>query len=149
MATWKQEVAAETTPISGVNEITATLKWNIEIESDRGWIVPRTTAEFSGSLAVKSLREIDRRLIDGINYVSGDMMTAVAYLNYLEIWQENSATLETSRPLTVNYGIAEGIDTLEINSESWKIVRVQAAGLMDDEDTGAAVPSKLIFHLRK
>lgn len=150
MSTWKQEVAAETVAIDGVNRLTAKIIWNLQVESDRGSaIIPRTETKISGSLAVKGPRAVDQRLIDGINCLSGDMVTTAAYLNYLELWKQYESSLSASRPLGNHWGIKPGVDELKINSESWKIIRISAAGMMDDEESGEAVPSKLYFYLRK
>ena len=150
MTTWKQEVAEATVPLEGVNAITASMVWNIQTETDRtSAVIPKTATPMRGVLAVKSLREIDRRLIDGSNYLAGDMVTAAAYRTYADLWKTNESSLENTRVLNRNWGIEPGTDYLEINSEKWKIVRVSGAGVMDDEESGKPEAAKLIFYLRK
>lgn len=161
--TWKQEVADAVTPIEGVNGVTATLSWNINVGYDPDSELPMPTdgiVRIQRVVMIKSPTSISTRLIDGKNYIAGDMVTELAYLKYiaarkllhpdlLSIVQNNVAvSLDDVRPITENYGIDYGIDTLLFGNEEWYIVKVDPVGMMDN-DNGVPSPAKLVLTLRK
>lgn len=147
MTTWRQEVAAETAAIEEVNAITAVMTWRV-VTDDRGSVEPATETEYVSNLKVRTLKELDFRLIDGKNYQTGDCVSVTAFLNYQAAWQEHESELSEARPFEVNYGIEAGVDYLSIGGKIWVITRVLADGMMDDED-GTASPAKLTFYLRE
>ncbi len=160
--TWKQEVADAITPIYGVNGVTATLSWNINIGYDPDSDFPMPDdgiVRIQRTVSIKSPTSINTRLIDGKNYIAGDMVTEISFRKYLAIRssknndpaiiQNNIATsLEDVRPITENYGFDLGIDTLLFSSDEWFIVKVDPEGILDSED-GTASPAKLVLTLRK
>ena len=162
MSTWKQEVADEITPIEGVNDVKATLVWNIAIAGDAYSPLPDSGSivQITRTVQVKGLREIAKNLIDGKNYIAGDFSTEIAYTKYLAAraplasdpvipGDGKSLTLSDVRPLAENYGIRPVEDTLSIGGTVWNICNVLAIGLMNDEVTGNPVPAKLRLILRK
>lgn len=161
MSTWKQEVAEATTPIEGVNDVTATLAWNIAVIDDPFSPLPQTggTVRISRTVQIKGLKNVDARLVDGKNYMAEDFITEISYLKYLSaripspddpqiINNGKIKTLDDLRPLTDNYGIQPISDTLTIGGKVWAIADVSAVGMMNDDTTGEPVPAKLRFTLR-
>lgn len=157
MSTWRQEIAEAVTPIEGVNDVTAILTWNIVAEQNPYSPIPGEsgTVRVSRTVKIKGVTEIDARLIDGKNFVAGDFVTEISYLRYLDARKPLRGdptmvkTLDEIRPLSGDYGIKNGVDSLSVGGNEWKIRRVTAIGLMNDESTGEPVPAKLRFTLRK
>lgn len=149
MSTWKQDIANETIPIDGVNDISAVLTWNIgPLEVDSARPLESVSSSLSAPIKAASFSPIDRRLIDGKNYVSGDHVIQIAYLKYIAA-RNGVSGLEQSRPLSNGYGLKIGIDTLSIGGNVWTICGLSADGFMNDEATGVPEPSKLKLTLRK
>lgn len=162
MTTWRQEVAEATTPIEGVNGITAKISFNITVSGNDFSPVPSSggVVSISRKVLVKGLKEVDARLVDGKNYTAEDFITELAYTKYLEARKPKASdppivnngvavSIDDMRPMDENYGIRPVEDTLEVAGTVWSIADVQAFGLMDDETTGEPVPAKLRFILRK
>lgn len=160
MPTWKQEVAEATTPIEGVNDVTATLEWNIAVIDDPFSPLPQAggNVRISRTVQVKGLKEVDARLVDGRNYLAEDFITEISYTKYLSARTPKNddpvivnngkiKSLDDMRPLSENYGIEPVSDTLTIAGKVWAIADIQAVGMMND-DGGVPVPAKLRFTLR-
>ncbi len=161
MATWKQEVAEATTPIEGVNDVTATLAWNIAVIDDPFSPLPQTggTVRISRTVQIKGLKNVDARLVDGKNYMAEDFVTEISYLKYLSARMPSQSdpqiinngkvkTLDDMRPMTENYGIRPIADTLTIAGKVWAIADISGIGILNDESTQEPVPAKLRFTLR-
>lgn len=141
-------MAAETAAIDEVNAITGAMIWRV-VSDDRGSTTAATEAEYSADLKIRTLRELDFRLIDGKNFLIGDCMTVTAFLNYREAWLKNETELAEARPFDKNFGIEPGVDCLEIGGKRWVITRIQQSGLMDDPEDENVYPAKLTFYLRE
>ena len=149
MTTWKQELAAEVTAIDEVNAITVKMKWHVKTDSDRySAKAAETDTVYESELKVKSPRGINANLIDGLNYLAGDMVIECGYLLYEEAFTAQEGLTE-ARDIAVNYGILEGTDGIELNGLELKIVRVEGLGLLTDEESGASAAAKLRMVLRK
>jgi hypothetical protein len=160
--TWKQEVADAITPIDGVNGATCVLSWNINIGYDPDSDLPMPDDgifHIVRKAMVKSPVSINTRLIDGKNYIAGDMQTEIAWLKYLALREpaktdpaivQNNVpfTLEDVRPLNQDYGFDLGIDSVLFGSDEWYIVKIDPVGIMDNNQ-GSPSPAKLILTLRK
>lgn len=155
MSTWKQEVAAAVTPIDGVNAVSADLIWRIRTDTDPDSPVPSgaTITEITAEIAVKAPAEVSARFVDGKNIIAGDHVTEIAYLTYLAARNadaENAEILASARPLSGGaFGLAPGVDALDLAGTAWRIIAVAALGMMNDDVTGEAVPAKLRLTLRK
>ena len=157
MSTWKQEIAEAVTPIEEVNDVTAILTWDIVTEQNPYSPIPSEsgTVRISRTVKIKGVTEIDARLIDGKNFVAGDFVTEISYLKYLGARKTLSSdpvmtrSLDEIRPLSSDYGIKVGVDCLAVGGNEWKIRRVTAIGMLNDESTSEPVPAKLRFTLRK
>lgn len=159
---WKQEVAEAVTPIEDVNNASAILIWNISVGYDPDSPLPQSPegiVNIRRSVSVKGAKEVNAALVDGKNFVAGDYQTEIAYLTYLKARKPQTSdpviadngivhTLDEMRPLTSDYGFDLGIDTLQIGSDVWQIVRADAVDLMND-GTGNPEPAKLRLTLRK
>lgn len=164
MSTWRQEIANELTPIEGVNDISATIHWNISVRDDPDSPLPPSggSVVISRGIAVKGVKAVSERLVDQKNYLSGDLLAEFAFLRYANARQARQddppivnngkqKTLGDMRPMNRSYGIEPGVDTLTVagDAKPWTIVRVDAVGLMNDEQTGTPVPAKLQITLRR
>lgn len=161
MSNWKQELAAELTPIAGVNDVAAVLTWNMDVLDDPFSPLPPAGGRvaISRTVQVKGLKEVDARLVDGKNYLAEDFITEIAFLKYLAAREPQSGdpeivnngkvkSLDDMRPLGENWGIRPVLDTLTIAGKVWAIADIQALGMMNDEATGVPAPAKLRLVLR-
>lgn len=161
MSNWKQDLAAELTPIEGVNDITATLTWNIAVLDDPYSPLPPAggLVRISRTVQVKGLKEVDARLVDGKNYLAEDFITEIAFLKYLAAREPLASdpeivnngrvkTLDDMRPLADKWGIRPVTDTLSIGGKVWAIAGIQDLQTMNDEQTGIPAPAKLRLILR-
>lgn len=161
MSTWKEEVAEATTPIEGVNDVTATLAWNIAVVDDPFSPLPQTggTVRISRTVQIKGLKNVDARLVDGKNYMAEDFITEISYLKYLLARMHGAndpqiinngkvKSLDDMRPLKDNYGIRPILDTLTIAGKVWAIADISGISILNDESTQEPVPAKLRFTLR-
>lgn len=161
MSTWKQDLAAELTPIEGLNDVRAELAWNIAVLDDPYSPLPPAggSVRIVRTVQVKGAKEVDARLVDGKNYLAEDFITEIAFLKYLEaraplpgdpeiVNNGVVKSLDDMRPLSENWGIRPISDTLTIAGKVWAIADVQALQMMNDEATGDPAPAKLRLVLR-
>lgn len=162
MSNWKQELAEAVTPLEGVNDVKASLIFEITVQGDAFSPVPSPdgTVRIFRTVQVKGLKEVDARLVDGKNYTAEDFVTEISFLKYLEarkplpndppiINNGVEVTLSDMRPMGENYGIRPVEDKLSIAGQEWNICEVMALGMMNDDTTGEPVPAKLRLILRK
>ena len=99
MSNWKQELAAELTPIAGVNDVAAVLTWNIDVMDDPFSPLPPAGGRvaISRTVQVKGLKEVDARLVDGKNYLAEDFITEIAFLKYLAAREPQTGDPESFR----------------------------------------------------
>lgn len=155
MANWKQELQLEIAGIDDLNRNDAILKIRIDTLDDffggEGRII-----ELERSLIVKAPEPVNVRLVDGLNYLSGDFICQIAFLRLKTAMQSQPddpeimlnnvvKTLEEVRPFTAsnNWGIDVGDDTLTIGNDTWEIAAVKADKWLDNE------PALLELTLRK
>lgn len=155
MANWKQELQQEIVGIDDLNRNDAVLKIRIDTLDDffggEGRII-----ELERSLIVKAPQPVNVRLVDGLNYLSGDFICQIAFLRLQSAMQSQPddpeiklngvvKTLEEVRPFNAsnNWGIDVGYDTITIGNVSWKIAAVMADKWLDNE------PALLELTLRK
>ena len=154
--TWRQTVAKYTTAIPGVNANPATLV--LRIASGDGFIGgAETVAEVRRELTARYPSPVQARLIDGTNYIAGDRIVTVDYVQ-LEAALTASrpgdpsitvdgepSTLAAARPFDAahGWGICPGKDQFICGGGTWSIVRIEDIGYMD------GFPAKFQLTLRK
>lgn len=160
--TWKQELAEAITPLEGLDDVKATIIYNVTVISGDpfGPTAGSTgTVQISRTVQVKGVSAVDKRLVDGKNYTSSDFTTEISFLACLKMRQPKQSdppilnngvvkTLEEMRPMEENYGFALGQDLLQVGPDTWAICDVIADGLLNN-DQGIATPAKLQLVLRK
>lgn len=84
MSTWKQETADAVIPIEGINNVSATITWRIITESDIFSVDAKGKDDsVSASVSMRAPRTIDRRIIDGKNFLAGDCAAIISWTGYL------------------------------------------------------------------
>ena len=156
MANWKQELQLEIAGIDDLNRNDAVLKTRIDTLDDFFGDKKGRIIEIERSLIVKAPEPVNVRLVDGLNYLSGDFICQIAFLRLQTAMQSQPddpeiklnnvvKTLEEVRPFNAsnNWGIDVGYDTITIGNVSWKIAAVMADKWLDNE------PALLELTLRK
>lgn len=156
MANWKQELQQEIIGIDDLNRNDAVLKIRINTLDDFFGDKKGRIIEIERSLIVKAPQPVNVRLVDGLNYLSGDFICQIAFLRLQTAMQSQPddpeiklnrvvKTLEEVRPFTAsnNWGIDVGDDTLTIGGDAWTIAAVKADKWLDNE------PALLELTLRK
>ena len=131
---------------------TATIKFNIKVK-----LYITATGAFVESLFtcprqifIKNPHEIVDAIVDGKNYIKGDLTTEIAYqelINAIQpmpddpIMPENKDITDHRRANTRNGGIEEG-DTLEFDGTEYRIVKITPKNFY------AGVPSRLKLQMR-
>lgn len=142
---WKQELYDEITAIDGLNANPATLVFRIS----SGGIYDDLRArqyELRRDVKVKAPTPINSRLIDGNLYRAGDFVCKISFaqLKYANAEQASDPpiifdgvrkTLPDLRDFSEsgNYGIALGVDALEVAGAKWTIVGTKADKWLDGE----------------
>lgn len=143
---------AEQAVIKKVYGNTATIKFNIKVK-----LYITATGAFVESLFtcprqifIKNPHEIVDAIVDGKNYIKGDLTTEIAYqelINAIQpmpddpIMPENKDITDHRRANTRNGGIEEG-DTLEFDGTEYRIVKITPKNFY------AGVPSRLKLQMR-
>ena len=155
MANWQQELQQEIIGIDDLNRNDAVLKIRITDVVDFA-TGKKKIIEIPRDLIVKAPQPVNVRLVDGLNYLSGDFVCQLAFLRLQAAMKSQaddpdivsngvSMTLEKARPFTAsnNWGIDIGNDTLTIGGDTWTIAAVKADKWLDNE------PARLELTLRK
>lgn len=155
MANWQQELQQEIIGIDDLNRNDAVLKIRITVVVDFA-TGKKKIIEIPRDLIVKAPQPVNVRLVDGLNYLSGDFVCQLAFLRLQTAMKSQaddpdiasngvSMTLEEARPFTAsnNWGIDIGNDTLTIGGDTWTIAAVKADKWLDNE------PARLELTLRK
>lgn len=143
---------AEQAVIKKVYGNTATIKFNIKVK-----LYITATGAFVESLFtcprqifIKNPHEIVDAIVDGKNYIKGDLTTEIAYqelINAIQpmpddpIMPENKDITDHRRANTRNGGIEEG-DTIEFDGTEYRIVKITPKNFY------AGVPSRLKLQMR-
>lgn len=155
MANWKQELQEQICGIPDLNANTATM--TIEIDTLNDFFGGESeVVTITRDLKIQDPRQVNARLVDGVNYIAGDFICNAAFLFLKDAMRTKSGdqvitingvtkTLEQVRPFTAsnNWGIDLGDDTLTIGGDVWSIVGVTGLNWLDNE------PSIIEFKLRK
>lgn len=156
MANWKQELQLEIAGIDDLNRNDAVFKIRINTLDDFFGDKKGRIIEIERSLIVKAPQPVNVRLVDGLNYLSGDFICQLAFLRLQTAMQSQpddpeiklngvAKTLEEVRPFTASnhWGIDIGDDTLSIGGDTWTIAAVKADKWLDNE------PALIELTLRK
>ena len=155
MATWLQELKAETNAIEGVNANPAIL--TIHVEGVKDFFAGTVEIfEIKRNLTVKAPKPVSVRLIDGSRVLSGDFTCTVDFLQFKQAFNPQNSdptitingvykSLTDIRPVTAanNWGVDLGDDFISIGGDKWQIVGVQGLSWLDGE------PSVIQLTLRK
>lgn len=151
---WRQELAKELAGIPDLNRNTAVLIYNINSYDPftglGGDFIP-----IRRPLVCKAPEQVDARLVDGKNYLAGDLVAEITYVDLIASRDplpgdpaiSNNGmdkTLADMRPYDATTGgIDIGIDELQFGDISYTIVNVRAAQWLDD------LPAIYVLTLRK
>lgn len=146
---WRQEVAAATVAIAGLNNNAATLK--IVLASDAGFYYGEASAGpvVERDLVTKFPAPVRERLIDDENYVAGDRTVVVDYAQMRAAFTVKAddpvPDWTGSRPFDEahHWGLVPGRDRFAIGKAQWTIARVEAFGMLRN------APAKFRLVLRK
>lgn len=155
MANWQQKLANATIGIKNLDRNTA--QYIIRIDSLNDFFGGNPLVyELSRELIVSAPSPVNVRLVDGLNYLAGDFVCQVSYLQLAEAMKPQSgdpeiivngkaSSLSEQRPFIAsrNWGIDVGDDVLSIGGDKWTIVAVKGEDWLNNE------PSSFTLTLRK
>lgn len=143
---------AEKTVIKKVYGNTAVIKFNVKKKtySIETGAFTETLYSFYRQVFIKNPHEIADAIVDGKNFIKGDLTTEIAYQELVDaikpmpddpILPESKDITDHRRVNTRNGGIEEG-DTLEFDGTEYRIVKITPKNFY------AGVPSRLKLQMR-
>lgn len=152
---WQQKLADKTIGIKNLDRNTANLELNIDSLQDL-FGGEELVYTINREIIVSAPQPVNVRLVDGMNYLSGDFICETSFIQLSNAIQTKAGdtalivngketTLAEQRPFTAsaNWGVAVGIDTLDIGGDVWTISAISGYDWLNNE------PSYFRLTLRK
>lgn len=153
---WKQELAQEVNAIEDLNRNSAILNFNIATNGyDPSTGLNTGSTVIQRKILIKAPHKIDARLVDGKNYLAGDLVCEIAFS---ELWSARTP-LASDREIIVNgvqkslddvrpyhsgdCGIDIGIDTLCFGELEYDIANIEGLNWLNNE------PAKYLITMRR
>lgn len=155
MSNWKQELKAELIGIPDLNYNEVVISFHVDTYdpfSATGSSV--TSQKIQRTVVIGSPKQVDARMIDGKNYVSGDLIMPVAFLVMVDAMKPLSSdpvitigghakTLTDLRPYSPDTcGIIIGKDTVTLGGREYKIANIAPAGWLDGEPSSYTITAR-------
>ena len=152
---WQQKLANAIIGIKNLDRNIAVLNIKIDSLNDLYGDAPLVYS-LNRELIVSAPQPVNLRLVDGMNYLAGDFVCDVSFINLAKaflplesdpvlIVNGKETSLSLQRPFTAsdNWGISVGVDTLSIGGDVWTITAVAGIDWLNNE------PSSFRLTLRK